>query len=56
MEKRGLSLIIKESNERVRCLSEEEIDYLLAECKPTKHLHRIVTCAINTGGCEEEKS
>jgi len=44
---RGRSLMLKENNERVRFLTEEEISRLLAECP--EHLSRIVECAINTG-------
>ncbi len=45
--KRGKSLIVKENNERLRFLSEDEAVRLLAEC-PT-HLRRIVVCALNSG-------
>ena len=45
--RKGKSLLIKENNKRLRFLSEEEIERLLAECP--KHLHRIVECAIHTG-------
>jgi integrase len=44
---RGKSLHLKENNRRLRFLSEEEIQRLLAECP--KHLRRIVDCALNTG-------
>ena len=30
-------------------MTEDEVDRLLEECKGIKHLHRILTCAINTG-------
>ena len=46
---KGKSLLLSENNQRVRYLTEEEIESLLEECKPKKHLHYIVTCAINTG-------
>jgi integrase len=46
---KGKSLRLKENNERNRYLTEEEIDRLLAECKPVKHLYRVVKCAIHTG-------
>ena len=46
---KGKSLQIKENNKRIRYLTEEEISRLLEECKHQKHLHRIVTCALNTG-------
>lgn len=46
---RGKGLILKENNQRIKYLTEEEDARLLEECKPQKHLHRIVTCAINTG-------
>ena len=44
---KGRSLFRKENNIRLRFLSEEEIQRLLAEC--SKHLARIVECAVNTG-------
>ena len=46
---KGKSLLLVENNQRIRYLTEEEIERLLEECKSRKHLHRIVTCAINTG-------
>jgi integrase len=46
---KGKSLLLKLNNQRIRYLTEDEIDMLLDECKSQKHLHRIVTCAINTG-------
>jgi integrase len=46
---KGKSLLLKVNNQRIRYLTEDEIDRLLDECKSQKHLHRIVTCAINTG-------
>ncbi|RJR33253.1 MAG: site-specific integrase [Desulfobacteraceae bacterium] len=45
----GKSLLLKENNQRIRYLTEEEVTRLMAECKPKKHLHRIVVCALNTG-------
>jgi len=45
----GKSLLLKASNQRIRYLTEEEIDRLLEECKSAKHLYRVVICAINTG-------
>jgi integrase len=44
---RAKSLLVKENNKRLRFLTEEEIEGLLAECP--KHLRRIVECAVNTG-------
>ncbi len=44
---KGKPLRLKENNERLRFLSQEEIDRLLRECP--KHLRRIVECAIHTG-------
>jgi integrase len=48
---RGKSLILKENNQRIRYLTEDEIWRLLIECEgpKQKHLHRIVVCALNTG-------
>ena len=46
---KGKSLLLSEDNQRIRYLTEEEIESLLDECKSKQHLHRIVTCAINTG-------
>ena len=48
---RGKSLILKENNQRIRYLTEDEISRLLIECEgpKQKHLHRIVVCALNTG-------
>jgi integrase len=46
---KGKSLLLKLNNQRIRYLTEDEIDWLLEECKSQKHLHRIVSCAINTG-------
>jgi len=43
----GKSLQLKEDNERMRYLEEDELQTLLAECP--KHLERIVICAVNTG-------
>ena len=39
--------MLKENNERIRYLTEDEIELLLAECP--KHLKRIIECALNTG-------
>jgi integrase len=44
---RGKTLLLKENNKRLRYLSKQEIDKLLAESP--KHLKRIVKCAIHTG-------
>ena len=44
---KGKSLILKENNQRLRFLSEDEIKTLLENCPP--YLHRIVDCALNTG-------
>jgi integrase len=44
---KGKSLSIKENNQRLRFLSEEEIQRLLPEC--SRYLRRIVECAIHTG-------
>jgi len=44
---KGKSLHLKENNQRLRFLSQEEIDRLLPECH--KYLRRVVECAINTG-------
>jgi len=46
---KGKSLLLKENNRRIRYLAEEEIERLLKECRPKKHLYRIVVCALNTG-------
>ncbi|MFC1891865.1 tyrosine-type recombinase/integrase [Thermodesulfobacteriota bacterium] len=46
---RGKTLLLKENNQRIRYLTDEEIDKLLEECECRKHLHPIVICAINTG-------
>jgi integrase len=46
---KGKSLLLKLDNQRIRYLEQDEIDRLIAECKPKKHLYRIVICAINTG-------
>ena len=45
--KEGKNLIVKEDNERVRYLEEDELQRLLKECP--KHLERIVKCTVNTG-------
>jgi integrase len=44
---RGKSLILKENNERIRFLNEDEIQSLIGECP--EHLRRAVVCGINTG-------
>jgi integrase len=44
---KGKSLILKENNKRMRFLDEDEIRNLLDNCPP--YLHKIVTCALNTG-------
>jgi len=44
---KGKSLILKENNQRLRFLNEEEIEKLLNNCPD--YLHDIVECAINTG-------
>ncbi|MBN2845530.1 MAG: site-specific integrase [Deltaproteobacteria bacterium] len=44
---RGRSLLLKENNQRLRFLTEEEIKALLDACP--SHLREIVVCAINTG-------
>jgi integrase len=44
---RGKSLILKENNQRLRFLTEEEIHRLLVAC--SVHLRPIVICALNTG-------
>ena len=44
---KGKSLILKENNKRLRFLTEEEIEDLIAECP--EYLRRIVICALNTG-------
>jgi len=44
---KGESLHIKENNQRVRYLKEDEIDRLLDECFP--YIKNIVECALNTG-------
>ena len=46
---KGKSLLLKVNNQRIRYLTEDEIAKLLDQCRLQKHLHRIVTCAINTG-------
>lgn len=46
---RGKTLIMKENNQRVRYLTEDEITHLLAACEEKPHLHRIVVCALHTG-------
>jgi len=43
----GKSLILKENNQRIRYLSDDEIADLLDACVP--HLRDIVECALNTG-------
>ena len=44
---KGKSLHIKENNQRVRYLKEDEIERLLDECYP--YIKNIVECALNTG-------
>lgn len=44
---KGKSLILKENNQRLRFLTEDEVDKLLDECPD--YLHDIVECALNTG-------
>ena len=44
---KGKSLIIKENNQRLRFLTEDEIKRLINECP--KYLRNIVECALNTG-------
>ena len=44
---RGKSLTLKENNERVRFLNDDEIQRLLENSVP--HLRDIIICAINTG-------
>ena len=46
---KGNPYLLKENNQRIRYLTEEEITRLVAECLPKIHLHRIVVCALNTG-------
>jgi integrase len=46
---KGKSLLLKLDNQRTRYLTEDEIPKLIEECKPIKHLHHIVVCALNTG-------
>lgn len=46
---RGKTLIMKENNQRVRYLTEDEITRLLKACEEKPHLHRIVVCAVHTG-------
>ena len=45
--KRSKSFLLKEQNQRVRYLTEDETKALLSECAP--HLRDIVICALNTG-------
>jgi len=45
---KGKSLRMKENNQRVRFLIDEEIDRLIDECPPG-HVRNIVKCALNTG-------
>jgi integrase len=44
---KGKSLLIKENNQRVRYLTEDEIERLLDACFPS--IRNIVECALNTG-------
>ncbi len=45
---RGKSLLLKDNNQRIRYLTEDEIA-AAHECRTKKHLYRIVVCALNTG-------
>ena len=45
--KKGKSLIVKENNQRIRYLTDNEVDGLLSECPD--YLRDIVECALNTG-------
>jgi integrase len=47
--KMGKPLQVKEDNQRIRYLEENEVMRLLEACKSHKHLYRIVVCALNTG-------
>lgn len=47
--RQGKSLQLKEDNQRIRYLTQEEIGRLLEECRPKPHLYRIVMCALHTG-------
>jgi len=49
---KGPSLLLKENNERLRFLSEDEIDRLLDVCPP--YLNHIVTFCIHTGARRQE--
>ena len=49
---KGPSLLLKENNERLRFLSEDEIDRLLDACPP--YLNHIVTFCIHTGARRQE--
>ena len=44
---KGKSLILKENNQRLRFLTEDEVTKLLDEC--TGYIHDVVECALNTG-------
>jgi len=44
---KGKSLMLKENNQRLRYLNDDEIQRLLAECPD--YLYRIVMCALHTG-------
>jgi integrase len=44
---KGKTLFIKENNQRVRYLKEDEIERLVNECPP--HMRNIVECALHTG-------
>lgn len=46
---KGTSLLLKLDNQRIRYLTEDEIDRFLEESACQPHLHRIVVCALNTG-------
>lgn len=49
---KGPSLLLKENNERLRFLNEDEIDRLLDACPP--YLNHIVTFCIHTGARRQE--
>jgi len=43
---RGKSMLLKENNKRDRYSEKDEIQALLADCRP--HLRKIVVCALHT--------
>lgn len=45
--KRGKAFYLKENNQRLRFLNQDEIDKLIENCPP--HLRRVVICVLNTG-------